>query len=123
MDTSVILASAMVEAHLRNNGTDASSSSVPMHEHAPVHDPSLNIFQCRFDFHPQLSTFPFLFLHPQITETSTAGADEARRDLLTADVNYADIDECVGQDNFLLAHPLHQHLFSRLTHPLLSHYS
>jgi hypothetical protein len=78
------------------------------------------IYQHRFKFRPQLSTFPFLFLlHPQIIGTFTAWADKTRRDLLTADVNYADLDDYAGQDNFLLAHPLHRHLFSRLTRPLL----
>jgi hypothetical protein len=114
------LVGATIEARVRNNGTDASSSFVPTHQHTPARAPSLNIYRCRFEFHPQLSTFAFLFVfHPQIAETSTVGADEARRDLLTADVNYADLDDYVGQDDFLLEHPLHRHLFSQLTHPLL----
>jgi hypothetical protein len=121
MDVSIILAGATIEGHLQNNGTGASSSMVPMHQQAPVCDPSLNIYRRRFDFHPKLSTFPFLFLlHPQLKETSAAGADEAKCDLLTTDVNYASIDECADQDDFLLALPLHRHLFSRLTCPLLS---
>jgi hypothetical protein len=92
-----------------------------MQQEAHVHAPSLNIYRHRFEFCPQLSTVPFLFLlNPQITETSTVGANKVRRNLLTADVNYADLDDDADQDNFLLAHPLHWHLFSRLTHPLLS---
>jgi hypothetical protein len=59
-------------------------------------------------------------MHPQLVETFIAGVDEARHDLLTTDVNYANIDECVGQDDFLLVHPLHRQLFPRLTRPLLS---
>jgi hypothetical protein len=112
MDTFVVLADAMIEACLRNNGTGTSSSSVPTHEQTLVHDQSLNIYQRQFDFHPELSTSPFVFfLHPQNVETSVAGADEARRDLLTTNVNYADIDECTSQDDLLLTHPLHRHLF------------
>jgi hypothetical protein len=43
-----------------------------------------------------------------------------RRELLYADVSYAHLDECAGQDDFLLTNPLHQHLFSWLTRHLLS---
>jgi hypothetical protein len=76
-------------------------------EQAPLHPLCLNIYQRRFDFHPQLSTFAFLFLlHLQIAETSTTGVDKARRDLLNADVNYTNLDEYAIQDNFLLAHLL-----------------
>jgi hypothetical protein len=54
-----------------------------------------------FNFRPQLSTFPFLFLlHPQITKIFIAEADEARRDLLIDDVNYANINDCTSQDDF-----------------------
>jgi hypothetical protein len=74
-----------------------------------VRAPSLNIYRRRFEFHPQISTVPFLFLlNPQIAEISTAGADQARRDLLTTDVNYADLNDNAGQDDFLLVHPLHR---------------
>jgi hypothetical protein len=86
----------------------------------PVRDPSLNIYWRWFELRHQLSIVPFLFLNPQIVETSIAGADKVRRNLLTIDVNYIDLDDSVDQDDFLLTHPLHQHLFSRLTHPLLS---
>jgi hypothetical protein len=57
---------------------------------------------------------------PQIAKTSAAGADEARRELLYADVYYAHLNECAGQDDFLLVNPLYWHLFSRLTSHLLS---
>jgi hypothetical protein len=93
---------------------------MPTYQQAHVSAPSLNIYWRRFEFRPQIYTFPFLFLlHPQITETSTVGADKARCNLLTADVNNAHLDECTGQDGFLLTNPLHQHLLSRLTCPLL----
>jgi hypothetical protein len=70
--------------------------------------PSLNIYRRWFVFHPQLSTIPFLFLlYPQIIEISTARADKVRRDLLTIDVNYTNLDDNAGQDDFLLMHPLH----------------
>jgi hypothetical protein len=92
-----------------------------MHQHVVVRAPSLNIYQCQFEFCPQLSTVPFLFLRNlQIAETSATVADKARHDLLTADVNYANLDDRASQDNFLLAHPLHRHLLSRLTRSLLS---
>jgi hypothetical protein len=94
---------------------------MPTHQQALLRAPSLNIYQCQFEFHSQLSTVPFLFLlYPQITEIPAAGADKARRYLLTANVNYTDLDDTAGQDDFLLAHPQHWHLFSRCTHPLLS---
>jgi hypothetical protein len=86
-----------------------------------VRAPSLNIYWCWYELHPQLPTVPFLFLlYPQITEISTAGAKKLRRDLLIADINYTDHNDSVGQDDFLLVHPLHRHLFSRFTHPPLS---
>jgi hypothetical protein len=92
-----------------------------MNKQATIGAPSLNIYQRRFEFHPQLSAIPFLFLlYPQIAEISTVGADEARRNLLTADINYADLDDSTGQDDFLLVHLLHRHLFSRHTRPLHS---
>jgi hypothetical protein len=98
-----------------------SSFSVPTNKQATVRAPSLNIYRRRFEFHPQISIVPFLFLlNPQITEISTAGADKAKRDLLTADVIYADLDDSVDQDDFLLTHPLHRHLFSQHTHLLHS---
>jgi hypothetical protein len=82
---------------------------VPTNKHATVRAPSLNIYRRRFEFHPQISTVPFLFLlNPQIAEISTAGADQARRDLLTIDVNYADLNDNADQDDFLLVHPLHR---------------
>jgi hypothetical protein len=94
---------------------------MPVHQPTPVRVSSLNIYRRRFEFSPQLSYFPFLFLlYPQIIETSIAGADEAMHDLLTIDVNYVDLNDSAGQDDFLLTHPLHRHLFSQLTHPLLS---
>jgi hypothetical protein len=94
---------------------------MPVHQPTPVRASSLNIYRRRFEFSPQLSHFPFLFLlYPQIIETSIAGADEAMHDLLTTDVNYVHLNDSAGQDDFLLTHPLHRHLFSRLTHPLLS---
>jgi hypothetical protein len=94
---------------------------MPTHQHATVRARSLNIYRRQFEFRPQLSIVPFLFLlYLQITEITAAGADKARRDLLTADVNYANLDDSVGKDDFLLVHPLHHHLFSQLTHPLLS---
>jgi hypothetical protein len=90
-----------------------------MNKQVTVCVPSLNIYLCRFEFHPQHSTVPFLFvLYPQITEISTAGANKARRDLLTTDVSYVDLDDSAGQEEFLLAHPLHRHLFSWHTRPL-----
>jgi hypothetical protein len=117
----VVLADALIEACVRNNERFASSFFVPTHQQTPVHAPSLNIYRHRFEFHPQLSTVPFLFLlYPQIIEISAAGANKARCDLLTADVNYTDLDDSDSQDDFLLSHPLHQHLFSRRTRPLLS---
>jgi hypothetical protein len=86
-----------------------------------VHAPSLNIYQRQFEICPQISNVPFLFLlNHQITEISTGKADKARRDLLTADINYSNLDDNACQDDFLLAHPLHQHLFSRHTRPLHS---
>jgi hypothetical protein len=36
-------------------------SFVPTHQQAHVHASSLNIYRRRFEFYPQLSTFPFLF--------------------------------------------------------------
>jgi hypothetical protein len=99
----------------------ASSFSVPTNQHVTFCAPSLNIYWSRFEFCPQLSIVPFLFLlYPQITEISTAGADKARCDLLTVDVNYASLNDIAGQDDFLPVHPLHRHLFSRLTRPLHS---
>jgi hypothetical protein len=100
--------------HVRStNKHSASSFSVPTKQQAIVRAPSLNIYRRWFKFHPQLSIVPFLFLlYMQITDFSTAGADKARHDLLTADVNYADLDHSADQDNFLLMHPLHRHLFS-----------
>jgi hypothetical protein len=75
----------------------------------------------RFEFHSQVSTIPFLFLlKSQITKTSAAEADKARCNLLTTDITYVELDDNTGQDDFLLAYPLHPHLFSWLTHPLLS---
>jgi hypothetical protein len=108
--------------HVRfTNKHSASSFSVPMNKQATVRAPSLNIYRRRFEFHPQISNVPFLFLlNPQIVENSIVEADKARRDLLTADVNYADLDGRAAQDDFLLAHPLHQHLFSQHTRPLHS---
>jgi hypothetical protein len=92
-----------------------------MNKQAIVQAPSLNIYRYWFEFHPQISTVAFLFLfNPQITEISTVGVDKARRDLLTTEVNYADLDDSAGQDDFLLAHPLHRHLFSQHTRPLHS---
>jgi hypothetical protein len=92
-----------------------------MNKYAIVRTPSLNIYRDQFEIHPQISIVPFIFLlNPQIVEISTTGADKVRRDLLTADVNYVDLDDSVGQDDFLLAHPLHRHLFSRHTCPLHS---
>jgi hypothetical protein len=100
---------------------DVSSFFMPTNKQMTVRAPSLNIYQRRFEIHPQISTVLFLFLiNPQITEISTAGADKVRRDLLTADVNYVDLGDSAGQDDFLLAHPIHQHLFSRHTRPLHS---
>jgi hypothetical protein len=111
----VVLAGTMIEVHVRNNGTNASSSSVPTHQQALVRAPSLNIYRRWFEFRPQIYTFPFLFLlHPQITETSATGDDEERCGLLTTDVNYTHLDECINQDDVLLMNPLHRHLFSRL---------
>jgi hypothetical protein len=121
MDASVILAGATIEGRLWNNGLDASSSSVPMHKHAHVYDPSLNIFRHRFDFCPQLSTFPSLpHASPTCRNLHRRSRRSEARHLLTTDVNYANIDKCVGQDNFLLVHPLHRQLFPWLTRPLLS---
>jgi hypothetical protein len=106
---------------VQSNKHSASSFSVPMNQHVTVHAPYLNICRRRFEFHPQLSTIPFLFLlYPEITEISTAVADNVRCDLLTTDVNYANLDDSADQDDLLLAHPLHRHLLSRLTHPLHS---
>jgi hypothetical protein len=100
---------------------DVSSFFMPTNKQMTVRAPSLNIYQRRFKIRPQISTVLFLFLiNPQITEISTAGADKVRRDLLTADVNYADLGDSAGQDDFLLVHPIHQHLFSRHTRPLHS---
>jgi hypothetical protein len=102
-----------------SNKHSTSSFSMPMNQQVTVHAPSLNIYRCWFGFHPQLSIVPFLFLlYPQIAEISTAGADKARHDLLTINVNYADLDDSAGQDNLLLTHPLHRHLVSQLTCPL-----
>jgi hypothetical protein len=71
MDTPVVLLGAMIKGRLRNHGTGASSSFVPMHQLVCVREPSLNIYRRQFHFHPQLCTFPFLFLqHPQIAKTS-----------------------------------------------------
>jgi hypothetical protein len=90
-------------------------------KHTTVHAPSLNIYWRRFEFHSQISIVPFLFLlDPKIAEISTDGADKVRRDLLTAEVNYADLDDSASQDDFLLAHPLHRHLLSWHTCPLHS---
>jgi hypothetical protein len=100
---------------VRSNKHSASPFFMPMNQHATIRAPSLNIYPCWFEFYPQLSTVPFLFLlYPQITEISTLGASKVRCDLLTADINYAD------QDDLLLMHPMHRHLFSRLTCPLHS---
>jgi hypothetical protein len=94
---------------------------VPTNKHATIRAPSLNINWRGFKFHPQLSTVPFLFLlYPQIIEISIVGDDKARRDLLTVDINYADLDDSAGRDDFLLTHPLHRHLFSQHTRPLHS---
>jgi hypothetical protein len=94
---------------------------MPMNKQANVRAPSLNIYRRWFKFHPQISNVPLLFfLNPQIVEISTAGADKARRDLLTTDVNYTDLNDSVGQDDFLLTHPLHRHLLSQHTRPLHS---
>jgi hypothetical protein len=90
-----------------------------MNQQAIVRAPSLNIYWRRFEFRPQLSTVPFLFLlYLQIVEISTAGDDKARRNLLTTDVNYTDLEDSADLDDFLHMHPLHRHLFSRLTCPL-----
>jgi hypothetical protein len=92
-----------------------------MDKQADVRTPSLNINRRLFEFHPKLSNIPFLFLlYPQIAEISTAGANKARQELLTADVNYVDQDKSADQDDFILVHPLHRHLFSRHTCPLHS---
>jgi hypothetical protein len=94
---------------------------MPTNQQVTVRAPSLNIYWRWFEFRPKLSTVPFLFLlYPQITKISTVGADKERHNLLTADVNYADLDNITNQDDLLLTHPLHRHLFSRLTHPLHS---
>jgi hypothetical protein len=94
---------------------------MPTNKQATFHAPSLNIYQHWFEFHPQLFIIPFLFLlYPQIAEISTVEADKARHDLLTVGINYTDLDNSASQDNFLLAHPLHRHLFSRHTRPLHS---
>jgi hypothetical protein len=62
------------------------------------------MYRHQFEFCPQISIVPFLFLlNPQIVEISTVGANKVRRDLLTAEVNYADLDDSAGQDDFLLA--------------------
>jgi hypothetical protein len=80
---------------------------MPVHQPTPVRASSLNIYQRRFEFSPQLSHFPFLFLlYPQIIETSITGADEAMHDLLTTDVNYVDLNDSASQDDFLLTYPL-----------------
>jgi hypothetical protein len=94
---------------------------MPTNKQVTVHAPSLNIYQRRFEFCPQISIVPFLFLlNHRIIEISTAGVDKARHDLLTADVNYANLDDSADQDEFLLVHPLHQHLFTWHTRPLHS---
>jgi hypothetical protein len=86
-----------------------------MHQHVHVCPPSLNIYRRQFEFCPQLSIVHFLFLlYPQIIEISATGSDKARCNLLTADVNYADLNDSADQDDFLHVHPLHQH-----TRPLL----
>jgi hypothetical protein len=56
----------------------------------------------------------------KLKENYTVGADEVRHDLLNANISYAHLDKCTGRDDFLLTNPLHHHLFSRLTHYLLS---
>jgi hypothetical protein len=71
MDASVVLLGTTIEVRLQNHGTGTSSSSVPTHQLARVHESSLNIYRHWFDFRAQLYTFPFLFLrHPQIAKTS-----------------------------------------------------
>jgi hypothetical protein len=45
MDVSVVLLSAMIEGHLQNHGTGASSSSVLMQQPVCVREPSLNIYR------------------------------------------------------------------------------
>jgi hypothetical protein len=74
MDVSLFcLGRPMIEARVRNNGTNASSSSVPTHQQSPVPTPLVSIYRRRFEFCPQLCTFHLLFLHcPQIAETSAA---------------------------------------------------
>jgi hypothetical protein len=108
------------------NKHSASSFSVPTNKQVTVRAPSLNIYRRQFKFHPQISIVPFLFLlNHQITEISSARADKVRCDLLTADANYtdhADLDDSTGQDDFLLALPLHRHLFSQHTRPVHSAY-
>jgi hypothetical protein len=102
-DPCVILASALILERVRSNEHSISLFSVPTHQHATILAPSLNIYKCRFKFRPQLSTIPFLFLlYPKITEISTARADKARHGLLTADVNYANLDDNVSQDDFAM---------------------
>jgi hypothetical protein len=94
---------------------------MPTHQQTHVHAPSLNIYRHRFEFHPQLSTIPFLFpLFSQIVEINAARDDKARCDLLTVNVNYTHLDNSASQDDFVLMHPLHRHPSSRLTRPLLS---
>jgi hypothetical protein len=120
-DPCVILAGALISKCVRSNEHSGSLFFVPTHQHEIVHAPSLNIYWRQFEFHPQLSTIPFLFLlYLQIVEINVVVIDSPRRDLFTADVNYADLDDSANQDDFLLAYPLHRHLFSWLTHPVLS---
>jgi hypothetical protein len=103
------------------NKHSTSSFFVLMNKQATICSPSLNIYRRWFKFRPEICTVPFLFLlNLQIAEISTIGADKARCDLLTANVNYVDLDDSAGQDDFLLVHPLHWHLFSRHTRPLHS---
>jgi hypothetical protein len=114
-------ASALISKRVRSNEHFASSFSRPTHQQMIVRAPPLNIYRCWFKFCPQLPIVPFLFLlYPQITEISAARAGKARCDLLTADINNANLNDSADQDDFLLVHPLHHHLFSQLTRPLLS---
>jgi hypothetical protein len=84
--------------------------------------PSINIYRPAPVRVPSQTLHILSPLHPASPnrKTFTTGADEARRDLLNADVGYTHLDGCVGRDDFLLVNPLHRHLFSWLTHYLLS---
>jgi hypothetical protein len=75
--------------------------------------PSINIYR------PAPVRVPSQTLHI-LSPLHPASPNEARRDLLNADVGYTHLDGCVGRDDFLLVNPLHRHLFSWLTHYLLS---